>query len=321
MASEWNSCIQKELDDVESLMRDSIKTDNKQLLEMCDYVIGTHGKRIRSAVCILSYCACDGKNVDKAISIGAALEIIHNATLIHDDINDEAELRRGRKALYKEYSLSKSIIAGDYMYAIGFRLIGSISLDIVDIIVDAASCMGAGEFDQRDFEHKGIVTEEDYMRIVNGKTAKLIGAASRCGSFTAGANMTTIDAMSEYANNIGMAFQIVDDVLDIVGNTDNTGKTVGNDVIEGKPTLPIIYGMQDPIYGEEIRKIFESSETTDTDAKIAVDMLKKTDSVSKCMSKAEDLIEEAIENLAVLKDSVYKTALVDLANYIVRRDR
>lgn len=321
MVEAWDTCINEDLAKVEGLMMDIIRSDNLELTEMCSYVLNVHGKRIRPAICLLSYLACGGKDMDNPIKVGAALEIIHNATLVHDDINDEAELRRGRKALYKEYSLSKSIVAGDFLFAIGFQLIGSSSHKIVEYVVDAAASMGAGEFNQQDFEHKGKVSESDYMRIVNGKTAKFIECSAKCGSFLSGAEFNKVEALGYFADRIGIAFQIIDDTLDIIGDQSKTGKPIGNDILEGKPTLPIIYGMQDPVHGESIRKVFEKETPTMDEVQVAIDLIKRTDSIDRCRRVARSIVDEAMNSLVIIEDSIYKDSLIALADYIVRRDR
>ncbi len=321
MVDAWDACIHEDLTKVEDLMTNVIRSDNLELTDMCDYVLRTHGKRIRPAMCILSYLACGGKNVNEPVRVGAALEIIHNATLVHDDINDEAELRRGRKALYKEYSLSKSIVAGDFLFAIGFQLIGSSSHKIVDYVVDAAASMGAGEFNQQDFEHKGKVSESDYMRIVNGKTAKFIECSAKCGSFLSGIEVEQIEALGYFANRLGIAFQIIDDTLDVIGDQDKTGKPIGNDILEGKPTLPTIYGMQDLVHGEAIRKIFEKNKPTMEEVMVAIELIKRTEAIEKCRALAEEIAQDAINSLFKIEDSVYKDSLIALSHYIVKRDR
>lgn len=321
MAEAWYTCIQEDLEKVEGLMMDEIRSDNPELNEMCEYVLRTQGKRIRPSLCLLGYLACGGKDLSKPIKVGAAMEIIHNATLIHDDINDEAELRRGRKALYKEYSLSKSIVTGDYLFAIGFQLIGSSSHTIVDSVVDAAASMGAGEFNQQEYEHKGQVSEEDYLRIVDGKTAKLIECAAKCGAVLSGAEVETVDAVGHFANKIGVAFQIIDDTLDVIGDEQITGKPVGNDILEGKPTLPTIFGMQDPEHGARIREIFEKDSPAMDEVCEAINLIRKTDSIERCRAVAREIANEAIFSLSPLPESEYKQSLKDLANYIVSRDR
>lgn len=321
MVDAWYASIQSELAEVESEILRVIHSDNAELNEMCRYVITAGGKRIRPAVCILAYLACGGKDVKKAIDLGAAFEIVHSASLVHDDINDKSEVRRGRKTLHKEYCVSKAIVAGDFMMAKGFQALGSTSRDIVDVIVDAASHMSESEFVQKDFEHVKNVTEEDYYQIIRGKTAKLIEACAKSGAYLAGGVPEAIEAIGTFSSSIGMAFQIIDDTLDVIGDSHNTGKKVGLDLLEGKPTLPTIIAMRDPVHGEKIVEIFTREEPTVDDVMEALEIIKRTDAIEQCRQKAEEIVETALKEFDVVPESKYKDSLILLAKYIVDRDR
>lgn len=313
--------VSKDLKTVEDVVANVIRSENPELTEICSYVLGSGGKRVRPAMCLLVFRACGGIDAERAFDVGAALEIIHNATLVHDDINDEGDLRRGAKAAYKRYSIGKSIVAGDYMFALGFKLVGSASHEIVGYLVEASAAMGAGEFNQKDYEHDARVTEAHYMKIIEGKTARLIECAAKSGAFLAGADSDVIEATGEFAYNTGIAFQIVDDALDVAGDEASTGKNIGNDIMEGKPTLPIIYALQDSLRGKRIREIFEAPVLEWSDVREAIALIKETDAISRCLDKAKGIIKDSIRLLDVLGDSEYKRALVDLAEYIADRDR
>lgn len=321
MTEPWHSCISGELEKVEDLMLRDLESENPELTEMCQYVISSGGKRLRPALCIMSYGAVGGKDMMKSVKVGAAFEIIHSATLVHDDINDQGDIRRGRKTLHKEYTVSKAIIAGDYMFAMGFRLLATEAPQIVDYIVDASASMGAGEFVQKDFEHASSVTEDDYIEIITGKTAKLFEASSKSGAAVANADGAMLEALGNFSHYIGLAFQIVDDTLDVTGDPHNTGKAVGTDLIEGKPTLPVIYAMQDPDKGPRLIELFEKADVTTDDVAEALELIRSTDSVDRCLSKAREYVDEAVGYIDSVPDSIYKDALLDLASYIVRRDR
>lgn len=321
MTEPWHSCISGELEKVEDLMLHDLESENPELTKMCQYVISSGGKRLRPALCIMSYGAVGGKDMMKPVKVGAAFEIIHSATLVHDDINDQGEIRRGRKTLHKEYTVSKAIIAGDYMFAMGFRLLAAEAPQIVDYIVDASASMGAGEFVQKDFEHASSVTEDDYIEIITGKTAKLFEASSKSGAVVANADGAMLEALGNFSHYIGLAFQIVDDTLDVTGDPHNTGKAVGTDLIEGKPTLPVIYAMQDPDKGPRLIELFEKADVTTDDVAEALELIRSTDSVDRCLSKAREYVDEAVGYMDSVPDSIYKDALLDLASYIVRRDR
>lgn len=317
----WHSSISDELERTESVMTDTVWSENQELTEICNYVLRTNGKRIRPSLCILAYHSCGGRDPKRAIDVAAAIEIIHNATLIHDDINDQGEMRRGAQAAYRKYSISKSIIAGDFLFAVGFKLIGSVSAEVVNYIVEASTAMSAGEFDQKEFEHNVSVTEEDYMNIIQGKTARLIECSAKSGAFLADADFEMIEDIGSFAYKVGIAFQIADDVLDVSGDEDITGKRIGSDIMEGKPTLPTIYAMQDPVHGNKIREYFRKKELDWSEVAEAIELVKKTDALARCTDKAKDIVEKAICFLDNVEDSVYKRAMVGLARYIVDRDR
>ncbi len=321
MAQAWFEPITKELALVEDEIFKELHSNNKELNDMCSYVVSAGGKRIRPAICILSYLACGGKEIQKAVALGSAFEIVHTASLVHDDINDKSEIRRGRKALHKEFCVSKAIVTGDYMMAKGFRAMGATSNEIVDVIVDAASRMSEGEFVQKDFEHSFEVTEEDYYKIIHGKTAMLIEACAKSAAYLADASEEMTNALGDFAESIGMAFQIIDDTLDVIGDVNNTGKRVGLDLIEGKPTLPTIIAMRDPEYGPRIKEVFMRTEPSEADVREALDLIKKTDAIDYCRKKATGIIEKAIGQISVIPDSIYKDSFISLARFIGERDR
>ncbi|MGN1044590.1 MAG: polyprenyl synthetase family protein [Candidatus Methanomethylophilaceae archaeon] len=319
MVDRWADAIDSEFSKVEEVILDALSSDNEELDEMCKYVIQSGGKRVRPAVCILSYLACGGDDVDRAVRVGAGFEILHSASLVHDDIDDDGMLRRGRLTLHKKYTLTKALVAGDFMLVRGYRCLGSLPEEPMNLVIKAAGMMVESEFVQKDFEHDLDVTVDDYMGIITGKTAMLIVASAASGAYIATEDRSKVDPIIEYSNGIGLAFQIVDDILDIIGS-EGTGKKVGIDLLEGKPTLPIIYAMQDPVHGGELREI-HSRPATEADVARALELIRMTDALDKCYTKAEEVAQNAINALGPIPDSVYKDSLIGLAKYIVRRDR
>jgi octaprenyl-diphosphate synthase len=321
MDNNWYAPVSADLAKVDGIIAGTLRSERPELQEMCDYVTSSGGKKIRPAMCILAHYACGGTRRDDVLRIAAAYEIIHDATLIHDDINDNGELRRGRKTMHKKYSVTKAIILGDFMFAMGFKLLGTMNEKIIDTTTKASAAMAESEFIQKEFEHRPAVTEKDYINIIRGKTAMPIFACARTGAHLAGATEDVLDIVSGFALDVGLAFQIIDDVLDIIGDHTSTGKRIGIDITEGKPTLPLIYAMSDQNNGKAIRSIFEKKDMSDEDVHNALQLIKKTDAAEKCITKAKEIIENAIPHLSCLADSVYKDSLIGLARYVVSRDR
>ncbi|MCL2142869.1 MAG: polyprenyl synthetase family protein [Methanomassiliicoccaceae archaeon] len=321
MGHQWHLSISDDLVKVDAIIKDALRSDRKELQEIYDYVTSSGGKRIRPAMCILAHRACGGSCGDDVLHTAAAFEIIHDATLIHDDINDKSEIRRGRKTIHEKYTVTKAVIMGDLMFAIGFKLMGPADRKIIDMVASTSTTMAESEFIQKEFEHKPIVTEKDYMSIIRGKTAMPILACARTGAFMAGADDDVINEISGFALDVGLAFQIVDDILDITGDRLSMGKTAGMDIAEGKPTLPVIYAISDTVLGPRIKEIFKEKEPSHEHLKEALELIRRTDAVERCRSKANDIVENAIPHLSFLKDSEYKDSLISLARYIVNRDR
>ena len=321
--AKWTlDCIAPEMQRVDAVIDGICESDNDKLSEMCHYVLDNHGKRVRPATLILTYKALGGTDPERAINVAAALEVAHNATLIHDDINDGGDLRRGARALYTQYSLNKSIVAGDYLFSMAFSLIGASDPRIVSIILEAAAGLANGEFDQGDHERNIDVTEADYIKIVRNKTSGLFEAAAKSGAFLADPdNEDMIDAFGEFAVNAGIAFQIVDDILDEVGDPEVTGKRIGNDIVDGKPTLPIIYAIQDPVIGAKVRAIFLDPKADYDSANEAIQLILKTDVIPRCRRLAEEYADKAKACLKDAPRSVYLDTLVSMVDFIVSRDR
>jgi len=316
----WHASIGDELNHIDSIINDAFLLSNTELSEMCSYVVSSGGKRIRPAICVLANRVCKGTG-DKVLDAAAAIEIIHNATLIHDDINDNSELRRGRKTLHKEFTVSKAIIAGDIMFAIGFKLMGSSSGDVIRTVVTATESVADSEFIQKDFEHISNVDESNYMDIIRGKTAMPICMAAKVGALIADGDSKCVDAVSKYSMSVGLAFQIIDDILDVEGDPSNTGKAVGTDIMEGKPTLPLIIAMGDAKYGKRLKELFVKTSISDSEISEALDLIKKTDAIEQCRQKAEALAKDAINALSSVPQSKYKDSMIGLSNYVVRRNR
>ncbi|MCG7844397.1 MAG: polyprenyl synthetase family protein [Methanomassiliicoccales archaeon] len=318
MPQSWDSSIKDELFKVDQEILRSIHSEQPVLTEICDYVISSGGKRMRPGVTLLSYLANGGKEVNEAIKIAAAFEMIHSATLIHDDINDRSEMRRGKPSAYKKFGLQQALVSGDFLFVKAFAIGGFFNEEIVNLVAGACTSIAESEIVQ--FEKEGEVAPLDvYLGIIEGKTAKPIMAGARIGAYLANAEPNNIHFMGDYGLNIGMAFQIVDDILDIVGSEKTLGKPRMVDFDEGKATLPFIYAMEDGAVGERLSHLFHKQVKKEKDVDEAVALIAKTRAIELSMIKAKEYVNKALMALDPIPDSIYKDGLRSLAETVVNR--
>src|SRR5216117_3280212 len=230
---------------VEAKIRRSIVSEEPLLHDIAQYVIEAGGKRIRPMVTLLAFRALGGTDATQAIDLAAALELIHSATLIHDDINDGGEMRRGRLTAYKKFGLQNALITGDFLFVKAFGIGGKFDADIVELTADACAALAEGEIRQKRRAFDVRVTESEYFDIVKRKTARPIMAGAKIVGLIAGARLEDVDAVGDYGLNLGIAFQIVDDILDVVGDAIVLGKRPGTDLREGNVTLVAIHALND----------------------------------------------------------------------------
>ncbi len=319
MSQGWDSSIKDELRMVEEEIHRSILSEQPVLTEICDYVISSGGKRMRPGVTILSYLASGGKEVSEAVKIAAAFEMIHSATLIHDDINDRSEMRRGRLSAYKKFGLQQALVSGDFLFVKAFAIGGFFNEEIVSLVAEACTAIAESEIVQ--FEKEGEIAPLDvYLDIIEGKTAKPIMAGARIGAYLAKAGPDRIHAMGDYGLNIGMAFQIVDDILDITGTESSLGKPRMVDFFEGKATLPLIHAMEDPAVGPRLSQLFHTKVKTEKDIEEAQALIVGTEAIERSKQKAKEYAEKALKALESLPDSQHKLGLQRLAAKVVDRN-
>lgn len=318
MSQGWDSSIKDELKLVEQEIHRSISSEQPILTEICDYVISSGGKRMRPGVTILSYLASGGKEVSEAIKIAAAFEMIHSATLIHDDINDRSEMRRGRQSAYKKFGLQQALVSGDYLFVKAFAIGGFFNEEIVSLVAEACTAIAESEIVQ--FEKEGQVASLDvYLGIIEGKTAKPIMAGARIGAYLAKAELDRVHAMGEYGLNIGMAFQIIDDILDIEGTEKTLGKPRMVDFDEGKATLPLIHAMADSKVGFRLLQLFHKKVKTEQDVEEALALISNTKAIELSRVKAKEYADIALQALEGVPESEYKQGLRRLAETVVDR--
>ncbi|MEM0448814.1 MAG: polyprenyl synthetase family protein [Methanomassiliicoccales archaeon] len=316
----WDAPIRKEMDLVEEEIRRAVASEQELLTDICMHVIGAGGKRIRPGLAILSYKAVGGVDPKKIVGIAAAFELIHSATLIHDDINDHGETRRGRIAAYKKFGVQKSLIAGDFLFVRSFRLGGQWSQKVVEAISDACTATAESEILQDSYENDPSTPLETYYKIISGKTAMPMWAASRVGAILGEGTEDQVEAMGNYGLAVGMAFQIVDDILDVIGDERVLGKPHGADFYDGKPTLPLMEAMKDEELGQQIVELFVKKNKTQKDVERALEMVKKTKGVERARKAARDFADRALCYLDNLDGSPYRKSMSELVEAVLDRE-
>lgn len=294
-----------------------------QIYQASRHFIAAGGKRVRPALAILSYGAVkeDGKNED-IIPIAVATELVHTATIIHDDIIDRSSMRRGVETVNARWGNDTALIAGDLMFSKAFRLVGMHKNgELSKIISDA--CIKLAEGEMLEILHTGDMnmTEEVYLEVVERKTATLFEACTKCGAILGDGDEKNVAALSKYGYHLGIGFQMTDDILDIVAKEMTLGKPVGADITMGRTTFVILHALKVASGGdkEELVSILKNKKATDNDIKMALEIIKSTNSVEYASKRAKSQMETAKKELKPLKDTDSKRALEIIAEYAVER--
>lgn len=301
--------IEDALERVEKVIQSATDCQEPLLRQMVHELVSAGGKRMRPRVALQVFDACGGGDPTNVIAAAAAFELIHTASLVHDDIIDQSPLRRGRPTMHVAYGIPHAIVAGDFLFTQGFALSGTLPKEVIAITAEACVRLAEGEvMEQRLLAEE--VDEEQYLKIIAKKTAEPIRACALTGAMLAGADRATIQAMGAYGLEIGIAFQIADDVLDIAGNPAETGKTVGQDAKTGVLTLPV--GL-----GEEARAFREMAKTMDPNELRA--RLEEAGAIDKARAVATKYAQRAQSRLARLPSGASRDALSALAESVVSR--
>ncbi len=319
-----------DLNVIRELVRDDWTGVNREILESLQsdvalvnsvsrYIVNSGGKRLRPLLVLLAARAC-GYEGDKHIQAAVIIEFIHTATLLHDDVVDDSALRRGLATAHSVFGKQASVLVGDFLYSRSFQLMVRVGhMRIMDVLADATNTIAEGEVLQLMNCNEPDTTEEQCMEVIYRKTAKLFEAGMLISAILAGQTRAIEDALSEYGRKLGCAFQLVDDALDYgTGNAD-LGKNIGDDLAEGKPTLPLIHALKNASPAEQlvIRKAIEEGGLDDIDGIVAT--IKATGALAYTTRLAEQAADAATAALAPVPDSVYKDSLIQLAQFAVRR--
>ncbi len=316
----WDFGVSEELAMVEETIAKTILSDEPILTDISSYVIGAGGKRLRPTVTLLAFKAVGGKDIRKAVDIAAALELIHNATLIHDDINDGGRLRRGRLAAYRKFGVHHALVTGDFLFTKAFLLGGRFGGQIVEIAAEACVGVAEGEMRQKKHARDLSLTKEEYIDIISRKTAWLISGGAKLGAILGGGGWDEVAALGEYGVNLGIAFQITDDVLDVGGDARELGKPVGVDLQEGNLTLVTILATRDGSSTKrDLQELLGKPRKTRGDVSRGLKLIEATDAVARARDEARGYALRAKEDLAILPQSPYKLELMKLADFVVER--
>ncbi|MDC0611792.1 octaprenyl diphosphate synthase [Vibrio sp.] len=286
------------------------------------YIVSGGGKRLRPLLAVLSARAL-GYDGDKHTKAAAFIEFIHTATLLHDDVVDESDLRRGKATANATFGNAASVLVGDYIYTRSFQMMTQLgSLRILDLMSESVNVIAEGEVQQLMNCNDPNTTEESYMQVIYSKTARLFEAATQVGAILAEAPEKIELAMQNYGRYLGTAFQLIDDVMDYTADGKEMGKNVGDDLAEGKPTLPLLYAMQKGTEQQaaRIREAIEKANGMDHLDEI-LSIMEQTGSLEYTKAKANEEAEKAIRELDVLPEGEYKDALVTLAHLAVDRNK
>lgn len=306
---------------VNQLIYKQLESDVALINQLGFYIINGGGKRLRPLLSVLAARAVSYEG-EAHLKLAAIIEFIHTASLLHDDVVDESTLRRGRETANALFGNSASVLVGDFLYTRSFQMMTELdSMKVLRVLADTTNVLAEGEVLQLMNCNDPDTTEESYMRVIYCKTAKLFEAATLLAGVLAGATPEQETALGNYGKYLGTAFQLTDDLLDYTADSDELGKNIGDDLAEGKPTLPLIYAIAHGTDEEKhlIRQAIEQGDGTQAIDKI-VAALHHCGALNYTQQKAIEESEKAIEALSILPDSDYKQALVVLAKISVDRN-
>ncbi|MGX5874798.1 polyprenyl synthetase family protein [Burkholderia gladioli] len=311
--------IVDDMEQVNRVIRHSLSSDVLLINQIAEYIIGAGGKRLRPALLLLVAGAL-GDGSSHRHTLAAVVEFIHTATLLHDDVVDESELRRGRKTANALFGNAASVLVGDYLYSRSFEMmVGVGKMRVMEILSEATTIISEGEVLQLLNMHDADVDESRYMQVIRYKTAKLFEASARLGAVLAGADASTEAAAAEYGRRIGTAFQIMDDWLDYAGTAESMGKNAGDDLREGKPTLPLIHLLE---HGtpEQQALAREAIEQGGTDRfETIFEAITRSGALDHTLECARQEAQAAAGAIFSFPSSIFKNSLLELCSYSTTR--
>ncbi|MBI3140269.1 MAG: octaprenyl diphosphate synthase [Rhodocyclales bacterium] len=312
--------IAGDMQGVDAVIRARLHSDVVLIRQVAEYIIGAGGKRLRPVLVLLSAGALGYRGTHHH-ELAAVVEFIHTATLLHDDVVDESELRRGAKTANALFGNAASVLVGDFLYSRAFQMMVSVgSMRIQQVLADATNTIAEGEVLQLLNCHNADIDVEQYLQVIRYKTAKLFEAAARIGAILGGASAQIEDGMARYGMHLGTAFQLIDDVLDYSGEEAATGKHLGDDLAEGKPTLPLIHAMKhgSPEQAGCVRRAIEEGGREAFPQVLAA--IRASGALDVARRHAEEEARLALAAILPLPPSTFRESLVQLASFAVARD-
>jgi len=313
------SSVQSDFDAVNQFILSQLHSDVPLVVKIGHHIIESGGKRMRPLLALLSANALNYQG-DKHIKLATVIEFLHTATLLHDDVVDASDMRRGKTTANAKWGNEPSVLVGDFLYSRAFQiLVETRNMDVMAVLSNATCVIAEGEVLQLMNVKNPNVTEEQYMNVIYGKTAKLFEASTECGALLSTDDKTLIKASADYGLNLGLGFQIMDDILDYEGDADTMGKNVGDDLSEGKPTLPLIQAMKVGSEAEVqlIKQAIRKGGLEDI-SKIQ-DIVHSSGALSYCKQKANELADKAHDALNLLPQNDHTKAMETVLALAVNR--
>ena len=320
---ELKNLLSSKLDNVEALIQQKLKSDVNLIEKMSNHHLSSGGKRLRALLTLESAKLTGYKGDKRDINLAACVELIHSATLLHDDVIDESELRRGKKTTNSIWGNQSSILVGDYLLSRCFEMmVEDGDLEILKLLSSTSAEISQGEVLQLQHKNEIDILEETYLKIISWKTASLFSAATKVGAILSDKDQKIKDALSSYGKNLGLTFQIADDTLDYNSDLKLFGKEIGNDFYEGKITLPIILLFQRANLKEKenIKNIFLKDNRDERDLNYTLSLIKQYDIIKECYQKANHYINLASNSLSIFKDCNERNILENLTSFSLSRD-
>ena len=303
---------------VESRLERQLRSREPLLTEIASYLVESGGKRVRPLVTLLVFRACGGRDLNGIVDVAAALELIHSASLLHDDIIDHSDTRRGKPSAFRAFGLANTLVTGDFVFSRAFQLCARFEERLINWAAEACVSLTEGEVMQGRFRRNPSVTKADYLEIISRKTASIFQQGARTAAYLAAADEGLVTAMAECGFHVGMAFQIVDDLLDVEGVAGEVGKPVGLDVQDGNPSLPIVLALP---HEPEVARVFAMAAPGADDVAAALARLRACGVLAEVRTLAAHYGNRARECLDLLPPSPDRTQLRSLVDQLLDRTR